>query len=138
MRKSLLSLTAVAACVTLTAAAPADRSTRAAERAARDAAAFQKEIVGLTPGKPLSCLPISRQSLPMKGIGSKLVYRDSRKLVYVSEAPGCEGVGRGDVLVTRQFTGRACRGDIAQTVDRVARFPTGSCALGEFTPYRAK
>lgn len=138
MRKSLMSVAVIAICgMALTGAAPGDRSTHAQERAAKDAAEFQKAVAGLTPGKPMSCLPLSRSTLPMKGIGSRLVYRASRNLVYVNEAPGCEGVARGDVLVTRQYTGRSCQGDIAQTVDRVARFPTGGCALGEFTPYRA-
>ncbi|UVO50539.1 hypothetical protein M0208_08415 [Sphingomonas sp. SUN019] len=138
MRKPLFMLAAGAAAIlSMTGATAADRSTRAQDRAAKDAAEFQKAVAGLTPGKPMSCLPLSRQSLAMKGIGSKLVYRASRKLMYVNDAPGCEGVARGDTLVTRQYTGRSCRGDIAQTVDRIARFPTGSCALGDFVPYRA-
>jgi hypothetical protein len=45
-------------------------------------------------------------------------------------------VGNGDALVTRQFGSQMCRGDIARSADLVAGFQTGSCALGEFIPYR--
>jgi hypothetical protein len=138
MRKSLFFLAAIAAGgLAVTSVSASDPASRAAERAAKDAAAFQKAVAGLTPGKPMSCLPLSRQSLGMTGIGSKLLYRDSRKRVYVTDAPGCEAVARGDTLVTRQYVGRSCQGDIAQTVDRIARFQTGSCSLGPFTPYTA-
>jgi hypothetical protein len=69
----------------------------------------------------------------------KLIYRVSNKLVYVNQTTGgCQGVARGDALVTRQFQTRLCRGDIAQTVSLPPGIPTGSCALGDFTPYRAR
>lgn len=99
--------------------------------------AFRKLLAGKTAGPPVDCIDTRRGTAQTSAYGDKLVYRFGGKLLYVSDtAGGCETVARGDILVTRQFSTQLCRGDIAQTVDRVARFPTGSCALGPFTPYR--
>ena len=97
---------------------------------------FEKAVAGMTPGKPMSCLH-ERSPTSLTAIGNKLLYRASARLIYVNETTGgCENVARGDTLVTKSFCGGLCRGDIAQTVDLPARIPTGSCALGDFTPYR--
>lgn len=102
-----------------------------------DATRFAEATAGLTPGEPVNCISAQRNSRGLKAIGPRLIYRVSRSLVYVNEtAGGCEGVARGDILVTRSFTGGLCRGDIAQTVSYPAPIPTGSCALGAFVPYR--
>lgn len=111
------------------AAAPRDRAPDAD---------YQKLIAGKTAGRPQECIDTRFTRPDLSAYGTKLVYRVSNKLVYVSETGGgCERVRRGDTLVTRQFQTRLCRGDIAQTVDLPARIPTGSCALGAFVPYRA-
>ncbi|WP_151953733.1 hypothetical protein [Sphingomonas sp. EC-HK361] len=97
---------------------------------------FDKAVAGLTPGKPMTCLR-ERTPTSLTAIGNKLLYRASAKLIYVNETTGgCENVARGDTLITKSYGGGLCRGDIAQTVDLPARIPTGSCALGDFTPYR--
>jgi len=102
-----------------------------------DHARFAAEVAGLTPGAPVNCISAQRNTRGLKAIGPRLIYRVSRNLVYVNEtAGGCEGVARGDILVTRAFTGGLCRGDIAQTVSYPAPIPTGNCALGSFVPYR--
>jgi hypothetical protein len=112
------------------AAAPRDRAPDAA---------YQKLIAGKTAGQPQDCIDTRFTRPQLSASGTKLLYRVSDKLVYVSETGGgCENVGRGDALVTRQFQTRLCRGDIAQTIDLPARIPTGSCALGAFVPYRAR
>ena len=132
MRKIVLPFLAAAAIgAGAYAAQPSDRSLDPQAKLA-------KATAGLTPGKPVDCIDTRRGSAQLSAAGSKLIYRISRKLVYVSDtAGGCENVARGDALVTRQFSSRLCRGDIAQTVNFVARIPTGSCALGPFTPYTA-
>ncbi len=95
-----------------------------------------KELAGLVPGKPTSCI----SQFPQKqsaGYGATILYRASRNLVYRSDtAGGCEGIARGDILVTQTPTGQLCRGDIARTFDQASRFPTGSCSFGDFVPYR--
>lgn len=114
-------------------------TTVGAERERSPEARYQKLIAGKVAGKPQDCIDTRFQRPQLSAYGSKLVYRVSDKLVYVSETGGgCHNVARGDALVTRQFQTRLCRGDIAQTVDLPARIPTGSCALGDFVPYRAR
>lgn len=109
-----------------------------ADRDSRDAAQFQALVAGKTAGKPVDCIDTRFARPSLSAYGDRLVYRVSRKLVWVSEtAGGCGNVARGDALVTRQYQARLCRGDIAQTVNAQTRIPTGSCALGPFTPYRA-
>lgn len=109
------------------------------DRAAADQAEFAKTIEGLTPGKPVDCIDTRFNQASLKAVGPRLIYRVSPKLVYVNEtAGGCEGVARGDALVTRQYSTQLCRGDIARTVDMTARIDTGSCSLGHFVPYQAR
>ncbi len=104
----------------------------------RAQAKLQAELARLTPQAPVDCIDTRFRNVSLTALGDKLVYRESRKRIYVSEtAGGCGNVARGDALVTRQFGPRLCRGDIATTVDRAARFQTGSCAIGPFTPYTA-
>jgi hypothetical protein len=95
-----------------------------------------KELAGLVPGKPESCI----SQFPQKqssGYGATILYRVNSGLVYRSDTVGgCEGIARGDILVTRTPSGQLCRGDIAQTFDQASRFPTGSCSFGDFVPYR--
>jgi hypothetical protein len=83
-----------------------------------------KELAGLVPGKPESCI----SQFPQKsssGFGPTILYRASSGLVYRSDtAGGCEGIARGDILVTRTSSGQLCRGDIAQTLDQTSHFPT--------------
>ena len=131
MRKTFVILAAI---LVGSGAVAADRT---ADRA--DQAKFEQAVAGLTPGKPIDCLgPRQSGQTSLSAIGSRLLYRASRKLVYVNEtAGGCESVARGDALVTRSV-GRLCRGDIAETVDYPATIPTGGCALGAFTPYSAR
>lgn len=117
-------------------------SPREAERAvtaeARTQEALAAELAGLVPGEPTSCLPgPTRSQLASRGYGATIVYVASPTLKYRNDTTGgCERLGRGDTLITRTPIGRVCRGDIATTVDRTSGFQTGSCAFGDFVPYR--
>ena len=106
-----------------------------AERNARDAARLDQRLAGYTAGEPVSCLPVNttRRS---EYFGDTILYEVSGKLVYRNDTSGGCAIDRGDILVTSTPIGSLCRGDIARTVDRASRFPSGSCALGEFVPYR--
>lgn len=122
---------AIAACTQTPAETAAALKATAATQVALD-----KELAGLVPGKPVSCIS-QTGSLQVKGYGSTIVYRASDNLKYRSDtAGGCRGIGKGDVLVTKSYSGQLCSGDIAQTFDAIARFPTGSCSFAEFVPYR--
>lgn len=109
---------------------------RAAVRDADVQAKLDKQLAGLVPGKPETCI----SQFPQKqssGYGDTILYRVNNGLVYRSDTNGgCSGIARGDVLVTRTPSGQLCRGDIAQTFDQQSRFPTGSCSFGDFVPYR--
>lgn len=130
---ALAALAILAACTTT----PAQEKRAAAAQAGTDEA-LATELAGLVPGEPSDCLPApARTQMSSKGFGSTIVYRVSSDLKYRTDTNGCEGVGRrDDILVTQTPIGRTCRGDIAQTIDRTSRFPTGGCSFGSFVPYR--
>lgn len=99
--------------------------------------ALDKELAGLVPDPTTTtCLPTLTRT-QVKGYGKTLVYSAGSSLKYRSDTTGgCEGVGRGDILVTVSNGGRTCQGDIARTIDQASRFPTGGCGIGPFTAYR--
>ncbi len=96
---------------------------------------LDQALEGLVPGKAVSCLPQTRTP-PSEAYGSTVVYRYSRKQLYRNDLGiGCEGIGRGDIMITQNSIGRSCRGDIIRLVDRTSGVPTGGCAFGDFIPY---
>ncbi|MDR6789693.1 hypothetical protein J2Y58_003066 [Sphingomonas sp. BE138] len=100
---------------------------------------YEKLLAGKTAGPPQDCIDTRWTRPQLTAYDGKLIYRVSKKLVYVTDTGGgCEAVARGDAIVTRQFQTRLCRGDIAQTVNLPARIPSGSCAMGAFVPYRSQ
>lgn len=127
-------LAAAAGAAALSAASASDG--KPGNSAQRQQARLQAELSQLTPRAPVNCIDTRFRNITLQALGTKLIYRESRDRIYVSETNGgCAAVARGDALVTRQYGTRLCRGDIATTVDRMARFETGSCAIGAFTPY---
>jgi hypothetical protein len=99
---------------------------------------YQQLLLGKVPQQPISCLPHYRSG-DMRTIDEEtILFRDGSRRVYVAHMQGgCSGLGRGSTaLVTRQFgSADLCRGDIAQVVDTLNRFPIGSCVFGDFVPY---
>ncbi|MDP1025739.1 hypothetical protein Q5H91_00795 [Sphingomonas sp. KR1UV-12] len=117
--------------------APADKVPAGQQVSYNDGKTLDQALTGLVPGKPVSCLPLN-PSPPSSGYGSTILYRYSAKRIYRNDlGPGCEGIGRGDILVTSNPIGRSCRGDIIRTVDRTSGITTGGCAFNDFTPYEA-
>lgn len=144
MRRLLPSLL-LAAAVTA-AAAPAaqhraaDRRAAEAQRHAADADRLAKKLAGLQPGRPQSCLSNAEtRNAQTTAIGSTILYEVNRGLIYRTDTNGgCEAIARGDILVTRSNGGQVCQGDIGETFQPTIHIPTGSCALGEFVPYRRR
>ena len=95
------------------------------------------ELAGLTPGTPTDCIAL-RPQIATHAYGSTLVYITGRNEKYRNDTGGgCEDVARDTAfLVTRTPSTQLCRGDIADAVDRSSHFPSGSCSLGAFIPYR--
>ena len=130
-------LAALAGGALIAAAAPAARGDRAADEQ-KVQAKLAARLAGYTPGRPTDCL-INYPDVHTTGYGSRIVYEVNRHLLYVNQTTGgCEGLANGDILVTDSEEGRPCRGDIARTFEPVPHVPTGSCALGAFTPYERK
>lgn len=69
--------------------------------------------------------------------GDLLFESRSSRLVYLNQpVAGCPSTNFGRSLITRTPSTRLCRGDIVQVVDLTSGVPSGSCGLGDFTPYR--
>lgn len=119
----------LAACAAQTAQAP--------KLTDRQAADLDKALAGKVAGERKSCID-RFASTNLRVISDEvLLYEASRKLVYVNNVIGrCSGLSTGDTLVIRSFSSQYCRGDIAQAVDLQSGITHGSCALGDFTPYR--
>ena len=134
MSKLLIALPALALIAGCAATPPTESQLRAQ---ARDAAKLDEALAGYTPGTPVNCVE-SRDLRGPEAYGEHtLIFRASRKLIWRTETSGsCDDVKRGDALVTRQYTSRLCKGDIARTANLQAGFSTGTCVIGEFVPYR--
>lgn len=108
---------------------------RLTERETRELARL---IEGKVPGEPVSCVT-SYDSSKLRSIGDNtLVYVANKDLVYLNRLAGaCNGIARGDALVmNRTSASQYCRGDIARVISVPSGTMTGSCALGDFVPYK--
>jgi hypothetical protein len=95
-------------------------------------------IEGRSEGVPQSCVPMrDLRGNRSAGEGAIIFEGPSRNIVYVNRpAAGCPELGFGRALKTRTTMTQLCRGDIVEVFDPVSGFTSGSCGLGEFTPYR--
>lgn len=105
-------------------------------RAAKEAAALEKALIGKVAGKPVSCISL-RSIDRSQTIGENaIIYRISSNRLFVNTPRGgCSGLREGRTIITRTPTDRLCSGDIARVVDLPSGFEGASCILGEFTPY---
>ncbi|RZF60707.1 hypothetical protein EWE75_21630 [Sphingomonas populi] len=109
----------------------------AARAAARNKAELDTALAGLVPGKPQQCLD-SREPYATQRIGDTILYTVSRRKIYRADTNGgCNGLDRGDAIVTEQFGSQLCAGDPIRTVDLTSRIPSGVCTIREFVPYTA-
>jgi len=125
------------AALVLPVAACAQSTNRPTELGAREARDLAKAIEGKEPGAPISCVSADRGS-ELRAIGDHtLIYKVSKDLVYRNNLEGaCNGLAQGDTMVLNRVTSQYCRGDIARVVNLPSGMYSGSCALGEFIPYR--
>ena len=108
-----------------------------AQRSAAAQATYDKMLVGKTAGRAAKCLPLQRSNDMVVIDDDTILYRDGRT-TYVNHPLGsCNLLGRGSyALVTRSSGSQLCRGDIANVVDASTGMTVGSCALGDFVPYK--
>ena len=114
--------------------------TAAVEPVQRDARAqqtYDRTLAGKVAGQPVRCLPTFRTNDMVAIDENTILYRDGRT-TYVNHPLGsCSGLGRfNNSLVTKTLGGNLCRGDLARVVDLRTGVTAGSCALGDFVPYR--
>lgn len=103
----------------------------------REARELARALEGKVPGDPVSCVS-TLSGVNLRAIGDHtLVYRVNRNLTYRNDLVGaCTGLRFGDTLVLQVQGSQYCRGDIAQVVNLTSGSLSGSCALGDFIPYR--
>lgn len=102
----------------------------------KQAAKLEKALEGRVPGEKVNCISQFTRANMTVISDNVLLYR-AGSVIYRNDLIGsCAGLTRGDTLITRSFGSQLCRGDIARTANLQAGFQTGSCALGDFTPYR--
>jgi hypothetical protein len=103
-----------------------------------EARQLARELDGKQAGKPVTCVSTMNGN-NLRALGDHvLIYRVGRKLVYRNDLLGtCHGLRRGDTLVMHIQGSQYCRGDIAHVINPYSGSWTGSCALGDFVPYRA-
>lgn len=98
---------------------------------------LDKALAGKVAGEPVSCIPLSQRTDMNVISNDVLLYKVNNKLVYRNDLLGrCSGLTTGGTLVTKLFTSQMCKGDIAQVADLATGTTMGSCALGDFVPYR--
>ncbi|MGN6374125.1 MAG: hypothetical protein ACTHMG_01080 [Sphingomonas sp.] len=103
---------------------------------AKEAGEIADTLKDLTPGKPQSCIDQSRIRDVQKYTDTILYVYSRREIYRNTPTPGCSGLRYGDIIVSRTTSDQLCRGDIIHTVAPGGSGPTGSCALGDFVPYR--
>ena len=106
----------------------------------KQSAVLIKQLDGKVAGKPVNCLSDFNTGNVIRVSDNILLYRISSRLVYKNTLrSSCPGLARDDdIIVSEQFGGQKCRGDIIRLVDRTSGITGGVCSLGEFTPYRAE
>ena len=104
----------------------------------KQAAQLDKALAGKVAGEKQSCINREPQTNLTVISNNVLLYRVSRKLVYKNELIGsCNGLTYGDIMIVRSFGSQLCRGDFTTTASPQTGMISGSCALGDFIPYRA-
>lgn len=108
-----------------------------ATRTAKAQAEYQKLTAGRVAGPSQTCLPSYRADNMVRIDEGTIAFKDGGT-VYVNHLRGpCDGLDSGFyTLVTRSHGSGLCRGDIAYVTDSSSGLIVGSCAIGDFVPYR--
>jgi hypothetical protein len=130
MRLFMLATAVCGLCACATASEPTQRSERAQ-------AQYDRLLAGKVAGQAVRCLPVFRTNDLVAIDEDTILFRDGRT-IYVNRPMGsCYGLGRANnALVTKTLGSTLCRGDIARVVDPTTGVNGGSCALGDFIPYK--
>jgi len=128
IRFALSALALTALCATATGAAEQQGNRRQQAR-------LQRALKGLHPGAAQRCIPRERVT-EVRGFEGEILYVAGRNKLWRNKTVGrCNGLRRGDIIVTRSITRDYCSGDLVKTRAPVGGTITGSCSLGDFVPY---
>ncbi len=106
-------------------------------RTASDQLAFDKALAGKMAGPASKCLATYRSNDMTVIDEGTILFRDGRTTYVNSTLGRCSQLGRsGYAMVTRNVGPQLCRGDIVNVTDTMSGMTVGSCALGDFVPYR--
>ena len=89
-------------------------------------------------GAPTSCIP-QHATTEMRSYGRNIVFRNGSDLYVNRTEGGCENAGSGGnifVIDHQGGAGNLCRNTIVRVVTASNGMYAGSCALGDFVPYR--
>ncbi len=132
------------AAAALTAGCAYDGDTQSSASASRTAEVdyrgrtLAQVLEGRRAERPRSCVS-SRELGGNEGFGENVIlFRGQTNSVVFVNRPtaGCPEIGPGRAIRVRTPSAQICSGEIIDVFDPVAGFDFGSCALGEFTPYR--
>lgn len=99
--------------------------------------ALDKALEGKVAGTKQSCISLTQRA-DLQVISDDVLLYKAGGTVYLNRVMGpCNGLSSGRTLVTNVFGSQLCRGDIARVADFSSGMLTGSCALGDFVPYKA-
>lgn len=103
----------------------------------KDQTRFDKKIEGRVAGEPVSCISrIDQKRLTVVGDKYLIYQRSSNpKTIYINEPYGGCRDAEDNTLVTKRFSSRLCRGEIAEVKDLSTGIHYDSCSFGRFVPY---
>ena len=106
----------------------------------KQSAVLMKELNGKVAGTPVNCISDFNATNTIRVSDNILLYRVSGRMVYQNNLrSACSGLARDDdIIVSEQFGGQKCKGDIIRLVDRTSGMTGGVCSLGDFLPYRSE
>ncbi len=104
----------------------------------KQSATLAKQLAGKVAGEPVNCISDFQSTQLIRVSDDILLYRVSGRLVYENRLrSSCPGLARDDdIIVSEQFGGQKCRGDLIRLVDRYSGMQGPVCSLGDFVPYR--
>jgi hypothetical protein len=95
----------------------------------------EQALAGRTPGKPTSCIQLTRVDSSEIFDSGAILYRMRGGPDYLNTPGNCPALRQNRAISTRTPSSSICSGDIIRVFDPVARFEYGGCGLGEFVPY---
>ena len=106
-------------------------------RSAEAQTELNKLLAGKTAGEPFTCLQHYRANDMVRIDDSTVAFKQGTR-VYVNHLIGeCANLTSGFyALVTRSNGTGLCRGDMADVRDLSTGMIVGSCAIGDWTPYK--